>query len=95
MRVGDIVRLNTPDNSRLDGTRAQIITLTEWGAHCAAPAAATGSYRAHWSEMEVAQQAAPKVEYTGNPCSQCGSGRMRRSGTCAVCEDCGESGGCS
>lgn len=33
--------------------------------------------------------------YTGEVCKNCGSFRMKRGGTCAVCEDCGESGGCS
>lgn len=96
MMVGDRVRLVTPDNPRLHGSTARILTLTEWGAHCSAPAAATGSYRAAWSEMEpMGKTKAPAVEYTGNPCNQCGSARMRRSGSCSVCEDCGESGGCS
>lgn len=94
MRVGDQVRLVTPENERLHGTIAQILTLTEWGAYCSAPAAATGQYRAHWSEMERIEAISTK-EYTGNPCIQCGSLRMRRSGSCSVCEDCGENGGCS
>ncbi|MCX8166757.1 MAG: vitamin B12-dependent ribonucleotide reductase [Candidatus Micrarchaeota archaeon] len=33
--------------------------------------------------------------YTGDMCSSCGSMRVRRSGTCAVCEDCGTTNGCS
>jgi hypothetical protein len=32
--------------------------------------------------------------YTGNICDQCGSARMRRAGTCEVCDDCGYAGGC-
>lgn len=32
--------------------------------------------------------------YTGSICDQCGSARMRRSGTCETCEDCGNAGGC-
>jgi hypothetical protein len=32
--------------------------------------------------------------YTGSICDQCGSTRMRRSGTCETCEDCGSAGGC-
>lgn len=32
--------------------------------------------------------------YTGNFCAHCGSDRMRQTGTCASCENCGESGGC-
>ncbi|MEM5807433.1 MAG: hypothetical protein QW474_03560 [Candidatus Aenigmatarchaeota archaeon] len=33
--------------------------------------------------------------YTGDMCSSCGSMRVKRSGTCAVCEDCGTTTGCS
>ncbi|MDH7515826.1 MAG: vitamin B12-dependent ribonucleotide reductase [Bacteroidota bacterium] len=33
--------------------------------------------------------------YTGEMCGACGSPRMKRSGTCTVCEDCGTTNGCS
>jgi ribonucleoside-diphosphate reductase alpha chain len=33
--------------------------------------------------------------YTGESCPVCGSMRMRQSGSCAVCEDCGTTSGCS
>ncbi|MFW5745996.1 MAG: vitamin B12-dependent ribonucleotide reductase, partial [Nanoarchaeota archaeon] len=33
--------------------------------------------------------------YTGESCSNCGSMRLRRNGTCSVCEDCGTTTGCS
>lgn len=32
--------------------------------------------------------------YTGSICDQCGSARMRRTGTCETCLDCGAAGGC-
>ncbi len=32
--------------------------------------------------------------YTGSICDQCGSARMRRTGTCETCMDCGNAGGC-
>jgi hypothetical protein len=32
--------------------------------------------------------------YTGSVCDACGSLRMRRSGTCETCCDCGAAGGC-
>ena len=87
--------MRTPDNTRLDGTRATITELTSWGAHCNAPAAATGRYRAGWVEMEPISKPNGEVEYTGGCCAVCGSVRLRRAGACAVCEDCGESNGCS
>lgn len=33
--------------------------------------------------------------YTGNICQQCSGTRMKMAGHCEVCEDCGESSGCS
>lgn len=33
--------------------------------------------------------------YTGDSCSHCGGMRMRRNGTCMVCDDCGTTTGCS
>lgn len=33
--------------------------------------------------------------YTGEQCEQCGSIRVKRSGSCTVCEDCGTTSGCS
>lgn len=32
--------------------------------------------------------------YTGSICDACGGLRMRRAGTCEVCDDCGHAGGC-
>ncbi len=33
--------------------------------------------------------------YTGEQCSSCGSMKLKRNGSCAVCEDCGTTTGCS
>jgi len=33
--------------------------------------------------------------YTGEACRECGSMKVRRNGTCTVCEDCGSTSGCS
>jgi len=33
--------------------------------------------------------------YTGDQCDSCGSARMRRNGSCLVCDDCGTTTGCS
>jgi ribonucleoside-diphosphate reductase alpha chain len=41
------------------------------------------------------REAAQGLGYTGEMCAKCNSVRMRQSGTCGVCEDCGTSGGCS
>ncbi|MCX7880435.1 MAG: vitamin B12-dependent ribonucleotide reductase [Ignavibacteria bacterium] len=49
------------------------------------------------SEAKATQltTAAKGLGYTGEFCPACGSIRMRRSGTCSVCEDCGTNTGCS
>jgi ribonucleoside-diphosphate reductase alpha chain len=36
-----------------------------------------------------------RPKYTGNACSNCGAFTLRRSGTCHVCDSCGETSGCS
>ncbi len=38
---------------------------------------------------------AKSAGYTGESCSSCGSIRVKRNGTCIVCEDCGTTSGCS
>jgi hypothetical protein len=43
-----------------------------------------------------ADERAREAGYSGDACSACGSFRMKRTGVCLCCEDCGStSGGCS
>jgi ribonucleoside-diphosphate reductase alpha chain len=59
----------------------------------------------HKSESEQAKSAEKSFElsadeavslgYTGEQCDNCGSMKVRRNGTCSVCEDCGHTTGCS
>ena len=42
-----------------------------------------------------ASQDAVSLGYTGEMCSTCGSSRVKRNGSCTVCEDCGTTSGCS
>jgi hypothetical protein len=44
---------------------------------------------------KAASELAASAGYTGDACTNCGGFRMKRAGTCAVCEDCGTTGGCS
>jgi ribonucleoside-diphosphate reductase alpha chain len=39
--------------------------------------------------------ASRQAGYTGDSCGSCGSMRVRRNGTCTVCDDCGSTSGCS
>lgn len=97
--LGDIVRINTPDNPRLHNTQAEVLELTEWGAHLDAPAAATGRFRALYEEMVSTRKATAPTKkkedgYTGDICIHCNGSRMRRTGSCLTCEDCGDNSGC-
>lgn len=47
------------------------------------------------SKPKLKQKDAQKFGYTGEQCSNCGSIRVKRNGSCTVCEDCGETSGCS
>lgn len=40
-------------------------------------------------------QQARGMGYTGDLCTQCGSDRMKRNGSCLCCESCGATTGCS
>jgi hypothetical protein len=88
---GARVRLVVPDNPRLDGALAVIISVETWGAHVTCPAAHTGHYRALWEEMVPL---AAVTDAAAGPCDDCGSLNLLRTGTCWTCADCGKTGGC-
>ena len=46
-------------------------------------------------ESELRMKAARSKGYTGDACGSCGSMRVKRNGSCTVCEDCGTTSGCS
>ena len=72
--------------------------LTCWGAILDCPAAATGRFRALWSEMlseTNGHDGGRELGYTGSACNQCGGSRMVRVGACESCQDCGTSTGCT
>ena len=97
--VGSKVRLHTPDNPRLHGAVGRVVAVTSWGAHVKVRAAASGRYRALNEEMVLDDEpftgSGNGSGYTGDVCSTCNSLRMRRNGTCLVCDDCGATSGCS
>lgn len=47
------------------------------------------------SEKAMGRTQAVQSGYTGDQCSNCSSMRMKISGHCMVCEDCGTTTGCS
>lgn len=44
---------------------------------------------------EISYTDAIMMGYTGEQCEKCGSMRVRKNGTCSVCEECGHTTGCS
>jgi len=44
---------------------------------------------------EKARMESRRAGYTGEQCGSCGSARVRRNGTCTLCDDCGATSGCS
>lgn len=46
-------------------------------------------------EKSKSSSEAKQFGYTGEQCTSCGSMRVRRNGSCTVCEDCGNTSGCS
>lgn len=97
LRPGSKIHLVVPENPRLHNAQAVVKKLTDWGAYVNCPAAATGEYRALYSEMEEGGKNGHSRTmpcYTGDVCSNCGTLRMRRNGTCLVCDDCGTTTGC-
>jgi ribonucleoside-diphosphate reductase alpha chain len=46
-------------------------------------------------EIASPNQTAQALGYTGESCSNCNSMRVKRNGSCTVCEDCGSTTGCS
>jgi hypothetical protein len=47
------------------------------------------------SQKQVELDEARSLGYTGEMCSTCNSSRVKRNGSCTVCEDCGTTSGCS
>lgn len=53
-------------------------------------------YGAVYQQLSVGSSSeAQSFGYTGEHCSNCGSLRVKRNGSCTVCEDCGSTSGCS
>jgi ribonucleoside-diphosphate reductase alpha chain len=48
-----------------------------------------------FTDRETESFEAKSKGYTGEQCTSCGSMKLKRSGSCSVCEDCGNTTGCS
>jgi ribonucleoside-diphosphate reductase alpha chain len=54
-----------------------------------------GIFGGNGSKPVMQAKEALRIGYTGEQCSSCGSIRVKRNGSCTVCEDCGATSGCS
>jgi len=68
--------------------------LAAVGALAAAFSTAAAPFAAE-APRSMPMDQAKRAGYTGESCASCGSVRVRRNGTCVVCEDCGTTSGCS
>jgi ribonucleoside-diphosphate reductase alpha chain len=55
----------------------------------------TNGHSAKKAKKTSASSEAISLGYTGEQCSSCGSLRVKRNGSCTVCEECGTTTGCS
>lgn len=51
-------------------------------------------YIAQFLSKQYSMETIAKIEYSGTRCSNCGSDKMMRNGTCHVCQNCGTTTGC-
>ena len=47
------------------------------------------------SDVDLKVREAREKGYTGDQCGSCSSMRVKRNGSCTVCDDCGTTSGCS
>ncbi len=83
-----ITLVNTGNDHIPDGTPAVVERVESWGAHVKTAATATSRYRAGWAEIADAPA-------SGHVCDNCGGSNVIRSGSCLLCQDCGQTSGCS
>jgi ribonucleoside-diphosphate reductase alpha chain len=55
----------------------------------------TGGLGGNGKTQRAKAHEARAIGYTGEQCQNCGSIRVRRNGSCTVCDDCGTTSGCS
>ncbi len=88
---------NPPKHPPTPSTPSPVLQVTEWEPPKAeeepelVPANGIGTNGAYARRVAEAKARG----YTGESCPVCGSMRMRQSGSCAICEDCGTTSGCS
>ena len=106
MNPGTQVTLNCPENTRLHGASATVLAVMPWGAFVQTGAAASGYFRAAWDEMVEEKREAvwpssvvpvlhKAAGYEGEACAICGAMKLRRNGSCLLCDGCGSTNGCS
>jgi hypothetical protein len=82
----------------LEGVRRQLQAVkldppAEVPANCTRQAVQSFQ-KAAVPDLSFEQVRAMGMGYSGNTCVSCGSAKMKRSGTCETCQDCGNTSGC-
>lgn len=111
MNVGDPVVLVTPGNPHLDGVRGVVKSLAPWGYIVSTPVGSgefrafpeevelervgTAYQAVAETPVDLKYAASREQGYSGDVCPVCQGSRMRRNGSCLVCEQCGSTSGCS
>lgn len=72
----------------IDGAMLSASDLVTATAHPSLP-----DYESHYGDNEDSEEEGERIY--GEVCPNCGSDRLRKNGTCKVCEECGATTGCS
>ena len=92
---GKVVNANQPIQLEVKSTSAEhaVVEVTEDSSQTVD--SGTNGRAAKRSKKGNVTTEAISLGYTGEQCDNCGSMRVKRNGSCTVCEDCGSTTGCS
>jgi ribonucleoside-diphosphate reductase alpha chain len=81
-----ITSSKSQSQSALELSEAEVATQTKQ---------TSGLFNGNGNPSQLKLKDALRIGYTGEQCPSCGSIRVKRNGSCTVCEDCGATSGCS
>ncbi len=88
-------KLPSPDIPTTAGAKAKQERLEGPAPALSRPSSSVQPAEPEEEEGDGRVKEARQQGFTGDTCSNCGSVKMKRNGTCVVCTDCGETTGCS
>jgi len=90
----DFVHVKPINGTDVEGEQKKIVPPTP-AQEKARPKSIEEIDKPELREEETKILVAKEKGYTGDQCGGCGSLRVRRNGACTVCDDCGQTSGCS